>query len=86
MDFNVSHFHVVTVADIVALQGTRPQATQKDFRGGFMLVTATAATQDQMDRAARWARKLSGEEKSNGIFSFADATGGRATMTTRLHP
>jgi hypothetical protein len=88
MDFDIASFHVVTVADIIAKEGPRPAATQKDFRAAFVLVTATAATPDQMDRIARWARRFSGEEvdPTTGVIAFPSATGGRATMTTRLHP
>jgi hypothetical protein len=66
----------------------RPAATQTDFRAAFVLVTQTPATPDQLERIARWARRFSGEEvdPTSGVLSFGAATGGRATMTTRLHP
>jgi len=86
MDYDVASFHVVTIDDIIAKEGMRPAATQTDFRGAFVLVTQTAATSVQMERYARWARRFSGEEvdPTTGVMSFTAATGGRATMTTRL--
>ena len=88
MDYDVASFHVVTVDQIIAKEGMRPAATQTDFRAAFVLVTQTAATTAQLERIARWARRFSGEENdpTTGVLSFQTATGGRATMTTRLHP
>jgi hypothetical protein len=88
MNFDVASFHTVTIDQIIAKEGTRPAASQTDFRAAFILVTATPATSDQMERIARWARRFSGEEvdPTTGIYSFGKATGGRATMTTRLMP
>jgi hypothetical protein len=86
MDYDIASFHVVTIDDIIAKEGMRPAATQTDFRAAFVLVTQTAATDAQMQRIARWARRFSGEEvdPTTGVISFPAATGGRATMTTRL--
>jgi hypothetical protein len=88
MDYDILRFHVVTVDNIIAAHGTRPPATQRDFRGAFVLATATAATPSQLDRAARWARRFSGDEKTptSGVISFGEAARGMATMTTRLRP
>ena len=88
MDYDIQRFHVVTVDNIIATHGTRPPATQRDFRAAFVLVTAAAAAPSQLDRAARWARRFSGDEKSptTGPISFGEATRGMATMTTRLRP
>lgn len=86
MNYDIASFHVVTVDQIIAKEGARPAATQTAFRAAFVLVTQTAATTAQMDRIARWARRFSGEEvdPTTGILSFGKATGGLATMTTRL--
>jgi hypothetical protein len=88
MDYDIASFHVVTIDDIIAKEGMRPAATQTDFRAAFVMVTANPATSEQMERTARWARRFSGEEYDPyvGVISFPAATGGRATMTTRLHP
>ncbi len=88
MNYDIASFHVVTIDDIIAKEGMRPAATQTVFRGAFVLVTQTAATSDQLGRIARWARRFSGEEvdPTTGVMSFSAATGGRATMTTRLNP
>ena len=88
MNYDIASFHVVTVDDIIAKEGTRPAATQTAFRAAFVLVTQTAATSDQLGRIARWARRFSGEEvdPTTGVISFGAATGGRATMTTKLNP
>jgi hypothetical protein len=88
MDYDIASFHVVTIDEIIAKEGMRPPATQTAFRGAFVLVTPTPATSDQLGRIARWARRFSGEEvdPTTGVFSFSKATGGLATMTTRLLP
>jgi hypothetical protein len=88
MNFDVQKLHAVSIADIVAVQGARPAATQTAFRAAFVLITAQPATDDQMGRIARWARRFSGEQHdpTTGVISFSDATGGRATMTTKLKP
>ena len=88
MNFDIASFHVVTVDDIIAKEGMRPAATQTAFRAAFVLVTSTTATTAQMERIARWARRFSGEEvdPTTGIYSFSRATGGLATMTTKLKP
>jgi hypothetical protein len=89
MNYSLQRFRIVTVEDIIAKHGVRPPATQRDFRGAFVLVTPQPATQAQLERVARWARRFSGEEKapaSLGVISFSEATRGLATMVTRLRP
>lgn len=83
--FDVASFHEVTIGDIVGVHGARPPATQTSFRGAFVLVTSAAATNPQRQLAESWAKRFGGEGPAGGpLLSFAQATGGRATMTTRL--
>jgi len=62
----------------------RPAATQHDFRGAFVVVSAAPATQEQLDKAASWARGFANVQTRIGLLSFATAAQGRATMSTRL--
>jgi len=49
-----------------------------------VVVSAAPATQEQLDKAASWARGFANVQTRIGLLSFATAAQGRATMSTRL--
>lgn len=83
-EISISGHSKITIADVIAAHGQAVLLQQPAYRGAFILVTPepddAAAT-----RVERWAQVFGGElQGDNGLLSFADATGGLATMNTRL--
>lgn len=80
----------IKMSDIVAKHGEVPAlpADKRSFKAAVVLVTATPASQAVLDRVAEWAAVFGGEVKSAtpGWVSFADLSGGKATMSMRLGP
>lgn len=81
----------ITVDEILAANpGGPPPATRTDFRTAFVLVTPTPAAPDVLAKAEHYARVVGGLEQDEPapgqvrLLSFAEATGGRATMDVRL--
>jgi len=77
----------ITKSDIVARHGTRAPAAEADkhFTGAFVLVTAEPASDAALDEIVDFQQIFGGEVPPNGgAMSFADHTGGLATMTTAL--
>jgi len=77
----------ITIDDIVARHGTRAPASEaeKHFSSAFVLVTASPAPDAALDPIVEFAQLFGGTAPANsGAMSFADHTGGLATMTTAL--
>jgi hypothetical protein len=88
MTFEVRSTRTVSLDEIVALHGERPPAPPEDraFRGAFVAFSEAPLSSARMDALERWAAIFGGDETSRSIYSFARATGDRATMDTRLAP
>jgi hypothetical protein len=86
MLFEADALSEVNIGDIVAMHGDKtPLAMDmRAFRGAFVLVTATPATDEALRSAAHWAQVFGGDVASTELLSFEAATGGRATMETQL--
>ena len=77
----------VTIGDIITRHGARAPASEADkhFSGAFVLVTATSASDAALEQVVQFKQIFGGELPANGsAMSFADHTGGLATMTTAL--
>jgi hypothetical protein len=88
MIFEITGTHAVTMDDIVAVHGERPAAAAGDraFRGAFVSFSDAPLSAERMDALERWAAVFGNAATSRGLLSFEAATGGRATMDTRLEP
>jgi hypothetical protein len=75
----------ITTAEIVALHGARPPlpAEARALRAAFVLVTRVPAPDAMLAVVEHWSAIFGGDEDSSFLLSFADGTGGRATMDTR---
>jgi hypothetical protein len=74
---------MIAIEDIVAANGNRVPAvdnSQKDFHGAVAVFSERLLTDTEMAFLNSLAVEFSGE----GTYSFYEATGGRATMTTAL--
>jgi hypothetical protein len=88
MLFEVRATRTVTLDAIVALHGERPPAPPEEraFRGAFVAFSEAPMPASRLDALERWAAIFGDDEPSRSLLSFARATGGRATMNTRLGP
>lgn len=86
MTFEITGTHQVSIDDIVRVHGERAPATPEEraFRGAFVVFSAAPVTAQRMDALERWASIMGGDTAHATLHSFERATGGRATMSTRL--
>lgn len=86
MTFEITGSHTVSLDDIVRAHGERAPATAEEraFRSAFVVFSAAPVTSQRMDALERWASILGGDTPHAQLYSFERATGGRATMSTRL--
>ncbi len=86
MTFEVAGFHTVSMDQIVQAHGARAPATpeERSFRAAFVLFSAAPASAARMDVLERWAAIFGNDTPHASLYSFERATGGRATMSTRL--
>ena len=85
--YSASGVDNVTIDDIIARHGPRiPVAgeSQSDFRGAFVIVSQRRLTAAEMSFFNVQAQLFGAPEGDGRAFSFAEATGGRATMDTRI--
>lgn len=84
--FEIAGTHEVTMDQIVALHGERPPADAADraFRAAFVCFSDAPLAADRMAALERWAAVFGNDATTGGLLSFEGATGGRATMSTRL--
>lgn len=86
LHFLVEGYRQITRSDWRMTQGEcalRPVG-ERAFRAAFVVVSSAAAPSDVMDAAHRWARIFAGVEDDSRLLSFAEATGGRASMDARV--
>lgn len=76
----------IAFSDIVARHGeVRPLSeAERHFKTAFVLVTREPAPDELLDRVVRWAEVFGNRISVPPLKSFEAATGGRATMDTRL--
>jgi hypothetical protein len=77
----------IAMSDIVARHGVRAPAADSDkhFAAAFVVVSVAPEPDAMLDRVVTWQQFWGGDVPANGgEMSFAQATGGRATMTTRI--
>lgn len=88
MVFEVTGTHTVSLDEIVGVHGERAPAPaeQRAFRGAFVVFSAAPVSAQRMDALERWASIFGNDTPHNALLSFERATGGRATMSTRLGP
>ena len=86
MIFEITGTHTVTTDQIVAAHGERPAAEPADraFRAAFVSFSDAPLSVERMDALERWAAVFGNDATSRGLLSFEAATGGRATMSSRL--
>lgn len=86
MTFEITGAHSVSMDDIVRAHGARAPATPEEraFRAAFVVYSTAPVSAQRMDALERWAAILGNDEMHPALYSFERATGGRATMTTRL--
>ncbi len=86
MTFEITGSHQVSLDDIVRAHGERAPATAEEraYRGAFVVFSAAPVSAQRMDALERWASILGGDTPHAQLYSFERATGGRATMSTRL--
>ncbi len=76
----------VTIDDVVAAVGERtplPMA-ERAFRTATVVFSRTPVSDAWLDNVERWAAILGNDGMDACLYSFQSATGGRATMNTRL--
>ncbi len=80
--------HTISVDDIVRVHGERPPAPPEDraLRGAFVIFSAQPVSAARLDRLERWAAVVGNDAVDPQLLSFERATGGRATLSTRLGP
>ena len=80
----------VGIDDIIsANSGALPPSNQKAFRAAWVLVTAQPAAPELLAKADGYARRFGGLDPAGPATSwpsFAEATGGRASMDVSLRP
>jgi len=88
MTWAITGTRTFTMDDVVRLHGERPPAPPADraLRGAFVLFSAAPINAARMARLERWASVFGDDTSDPQVLSFARATGGRATMSTRLGP
>ena len=76
----------VTIDQIVARHGARPMAapTDRAFRAAFVVFSETPVSAARMSALETWASIVGNDLAHPVLLSFERATGGRATMSTRL--
>ena len=86
MTFEITGSHAVSLDDIVRAHGERAPAAPEDraFRAAFVVFSAAPVSAARMDALERWAAIFGNDLAHNALYSFERATGGRATMSTRL--
>jgi hypothetical protein len=77
--------HTVTIDEIIARHGRRPEATAEEraFRGAFVVVSDAPVSDAVLRVVDDWSRVF-GNARPGDRLSFEAMTGGRATMQTRL--
>lgn len=77
----------IETSAIVARHGERaptPEA-ERHFTAAFVVVTSAPANLAFLDRVVEWQETFGGHAPDDGLVSsFAEHTGGRATLTTRI--
>ena len=86
MTFEITGAHAVSLDDIVRAHGERPPATDEEraLRAAFVVFSAAPVSAARMDALERWAAIFGNDTPHASLYSFERATGGRATMSTRL--
>lgn len=84
MLFEVTGSHTVSLDDVVGVHGERAPAEQRAFRGAFVVFSAAPVSAQRMDALERWASIFGNDTPHGALYSFERATGGRATLSTRL--
>jgi hypothetical protein len=86
LNFEITGTHTVSLDDIVRVHGERAPAGPSDraFRAAFVVFSAAPVSAQRMDALERWASIFGNDTMSSSLYSFERATGGRATMSTRL--
>lgn len=86
MTFEITGTHQVSIDDIVRVHGERAPAPaeDRDLRSAFVVFSAAPVSSQRMDTLERWASILGGDTPHATLHSFERATGGRATMSSRL--
>jgi hypothetical protein len=77
----------VAVADVVAVHGPRVPAfgqAKAAYRAAFVAVSAHPLTATEMSFYETWAARFGAEKGDGDLLSFREATGGRASMVTRV--
>ncbi len=77
---------VVTINDIVAAVGERTPVpmSERAFRAATVVFSRTPIADAWFDNIERWSAILGNEGTDACLLSFQTATGGRATMSTRI--
>lgn len=86
MTFEITGTHTVSISEIIAVHGERPAATpeQRAFRGAFVVFSAAPVSGARLNLVERWASIFGNDTPHSALHSFERATGGRATLSTRL--
>lgn len=86
MTFEITGAHSVSMDDIVRAHGVRAPATMEErtFRAAFVVFSTAPVSVQRMDALERWAAIMGNDMAHPALYSFERATGGRATMSTRL--
>ncbi len=86
MVIDASGMSEVTIGDIIAMHGPRPQLPmdQRTFRGALVVLSATPAGDEFMALANSWAASFGGVNETTEWPSFETLTGGRARMNMRI--
>lgn len=86
MTFEITGSHTVSMDDIVRTHGERSPAAPEDraFRGAFVVFSEAPVSAQRMEALERWAAIFGNDTPHASLYSFERATGGRATMSTRL--
>jgi hypothetical protein len=85
LSFRISGIRDIPMAEIIGAHGERVPLAEDEraFRGAFVIFSDEPVSEEAMERAENWAAVFGGDADSF-VLSFEDATGGRATMDTRL--
>lgn len=78
--------HTVSVDQLVTTHGARAPATtaERAFRAAFVVFSAAPVSAARMAALENWAAIVGNDVMHPVLLSFERATGGRATMSTRL--
>ncbi len=77
----------VSLADVVAIHGERAPAfgqAETVYRAAFVAVSARPLSATEMSFYETWAARFGAEAGDGALLSFREATGGRASMVTRV--